>query len=347
MIFASGVPSWSDDDEEAFEDAAQREATPPPIAGEPELEPEPEPAPEPEMEPEPALEPEMEPALSLGQPVTVLPAEVAGPAVLAAGMKFNPARKTRCGQRGVVGEELTDGNLKVKFETPVLGHEGEVVRVDTQMLSFPRTALAAAGPAPEPIVAPARVRAPVSAPVPTPVPVPASKGADEEEAPLEIEDYTCVSPWENFIHDVAEAMRAWAKTPWPQASTAEPYRTTELTTPYVARSYPELRKQDGEAIRVLLAHVRLLPAHLDNRTANEVFDDFPHEPGTCPLKKSLFSCRSSYVHLRLLAWSRAAAPADVEFARSHSSLRVLRRDRVHFLTALVENGASKPGRVAG
>eukprot|EP01043_Picozoa_sp_COSAG02_P020982 COSAG02_NODE_1052_length_14953_cov_6.064023_11_plen_1089_part_00 len=239
-------------------------------------------------------EPEPEPELSLGQPVTVMPEEVAGPAVLAAGMKFNPARKKRCGQLGSIGEELAGGHVKVKFETPVLGHDGEVVRVDTHMLSFPRAALASAGPAPERIPAPA----PAPAPVPTPVsappvvqscPLPEAAGrpgpsarktlGEEEEAPLEIEDYTCVSPWENFIHDVAEALRAWAKTPWPQASTAEPYRTTELTTPYEVHSYPELRKQDGEAIRVLLAHVRLLPAHLDNRTANEVFDDFPHEPG--------------------------------------------------------------------
>ncbi len=319
-----GLPSWSDDDdvdEAAFVDVTGTKegegsegrdgGTPPPIAaiveavgaehaahmhGPPRV----------SLEPEPEPEPEPQPELSLGQPVTVLPEEIAGPAVLGAGMKFNPARKKRCGQRGSIGEELPGGHVKVKFETPVLGHDGEVVRVDTQMLSFPRSALASAGAAPDPIAAPApALAAAVSAPPVVQAPLPDTPGrpalsalADEEEVPLEIEDYTCVSPWENFIHDVAEALRAWAKTPWPQSSsTAAWNRTTELTTPYEVHSYPELRKQDGEAIRVLLAHVRLLPAHLDNRTANEVFDDFPHEPGL--LRQPMWSLHEA---IRLCAY---------------------------------------------
>jgi hypothetical protein len=83
-------------------------------------------------------------AVAVGQTVAILAEELAGPAVLAAGLKFNLPRKKRCGQRGQVSEELVDGNVRVKFETPVHGHDGELVRVDSQSLSFPRTALVAA-----------------------------------------------------------------------------------------------------------------------------------------------------------------------------------------------------------
>ena len=246
----------------------------------------PAPAPDPDPDPEPELATE-DGELALGQPVTVLQEDLAGPVILAAGMKFNPPRKKRCGTLGSIGAQLADGNVKVQFETPVLDN-GVVVRVDVQMMSFPRAALVAAGPAPPP-PAPAPARKNLSTPPAVIQAIlaeghqlalglepgtPSESGAAEEE-PLEIEDYTCVSPWEIFIHDVAEALRAWMRTPWPLHATSKPYRTTELTTPQDGAT----AKQKGAAVRLLLVHVRLLPGHLDNRTANEVFDDYPEEPG--------------------------------------------------------------------
>lgn len=83
----------------------------------------------------------------VGEKVTVLASPECKSAVLAAGMKFNPARKKRCGTAGVVlsvenfGPQLIKAKVTFqdKAKDPVTG---AVLRVDTANMVFPVGALA-------------------------------------------------------------------------------------------------------------------------------------------------------------------------------------------------------------
>ena len=112
--------------------------------------------PAPQPEPQPEQEDSAEAAgwvavtsATAGQEGMVVGAEAVQHACEVAGIKFNPARRKKAGCRGVVSEATpslpgSPGRkmlAKVKFETPVLGPEGEVLRVDSAVLSFPVGAL--------------------------------------------------------------------------------------------------------------------------------------------------------------------------------------------------------------
>ena len=81
------------------------------------------------------------PGMKVGGVVDVLPAAMIEAALDEAGLKFNKARKNVCEQRGEVAEITMSGNVKVKFQTPVHGPDGELLRTDTSVLAFPIAAL--------------------------------------------------------------------------------------------------------------------------------------------------------------------------------------------------------------
>ena len=83
----------------------------------------------------------------VGEKVTVLALPECKSAVLAAGMKFNPARKKRCGTVGVVLSVENSGpqliKVKVTFQDKATDPAtGAVLRVDTANMLFPVGALA-------------------------------------------------------------------------------------------------------------------------------------------------------------------------------------------------------------
>lgn len=81
--------------------------------------------------------------MEVGAEVTVLPLELAETACTEAGVKWNPARKKRAGQRGKVAELTEEGaKAKITFEDEIKDPDtGAVVRTDTQTLAFPASAL--------------------------------------------------------------------------------------------------------------------------------------------------------------------------------------------------------------
>ena len=116
-----------------------------------------------------------------------------------------------------------------------------------------------------------------------------------EEPPLEIEDYTCASPWETFIAEIEATLRRWAQGPWGPAGEDIPYRTALLSADYGAAPSGKLSRlpnvcaaillacaramPGGAGLELILVHVRLRPRDLGGRTTSDVFDDFPNEPG--------------------------------------------------------------------
>lgn len=81
--------------------------------------------------------------MEVGAEVTVLPLELAETACTEAGVKWNPPRKKRAGQRGKIAELTDDGaTAKITFEDEVKDPEtGATIRTDTQTLAFPVRAL--------------------------------------------------------------------------------------------------------------------------------------------------------------------------------------------------------------
>lgn len=81
--------------------------------------------------------------MDVGAEVSILPLELAETACAEAGVKWNPPRQKRAGQRGKIAE-VTEGGAKAKvtFEDEIKDPDsGAVVRTDTQTLLFPVTAL--------------------------------------------------------------------------------------------------------------------------------------------------------------------------------------------------------------
>jgi|EP01049_Picozoa_sp_SAG25_P008788 hypothetical protein len=109
-----------------------------------------------------------------------------------------------------------------------------------------------------------------------------------EEALTEIDDFTCASSWESFIAAIEAALRSWFTSgapPQARSNSAgtgtEPYRVQHLSAPWNGGGGDRRRDAvgNGGAMEVMLVHVRLRPADLGNRTADEIFDDWPEEPG--------------------------------------------------------------------
>ncbi len=138
-IFDKG-PGWVDD---INWDAAKVVCKPDEVSLPPH---EPEPEPEPLAPPEPA--PQIE-GVTVGMRVCVRPEVEAEAACVDAGVKWNPARRSRAaGLSGEVSEVCDDGGVKVRWV-----EEKEGGRTDTTNLKFPVAALQDAGWSPAPAAA--------------------------------------------------------------------------------------------------------------------------------------------------------------------------------------------------
>ena len=127
---------------------------------------------------------------------------------------------------GASDEELLGLLSSVRKETAVMFMAASAAPADTSA-SPPVGTAATAG----------RHAVPVPEPGPEPEPGPAAEVGDEEteEEPLEIEDYTCATPYEQFIADVEAVLRGWGLNHGGTPSGAEGLHTADPSKRFAFR----------------------------------------------------------------------------------------------------------------